>query len=96
MSLKVLLAKTCSIFLQVEGKYKVRAVAPDDRMSEEIEVTIEDVLKPTMVDFVIEDEAPLIGGFSRPILGLPDVKIKPKRRPCREKPNENPEERDCL
>jgi hypothetical protein len=27
-------------------------------MSEEIEVTIEDGLKPTMVDFVIEDEAP--------------------------------------
>jgi hypothetical protein len=53
----VLLAKSCSIFLQVEGNYRVRAVAPDNRMSEVKIVTVEDKLEPTMVDFVIEDEA---------------------------------------
>jgi len=81
MCLKVLFAKTCSIFLQVEGKYKVRAVTQDGKASKVEIVAIEDILEPQIINFIIKDQ--------------PNVKIKPKRRPCPEKPNENPEERDC-
>ncbi len=53
----MLLAKSCTILFQVEGDYKVRAVTQDGKKSEVKIVTVEDKLEPTMVDFVIEDEA---------------------------------------